>query len=64
MKKYNQYTIKNREGQYIKYSTPYSYKMEYTNSLYDVHLWNNKEDAEVLAEYLNEEEQNYKVVMV
>lgn len=64
MKKYNQYAIKNKEGQYIKYSTPYNYKMEYTNNLYDVHLWNNKEDVEVLVEYLNKEEQNYKVVMV
>ncbi len=50
--KYNQYAIKNNKNQYIKYSTAYSYKEEFTSSLYDVHLWNIKEDAERLASYL------------
>lgn len=50
--KYNQYAIKNNKNQYIKYSTAYSYREEFTSSLYDVHLWNIKEDAEKLANYL------------
>ena len=54
--KYNQYAIKNNKGQYIKYSTAYSYKTKLTDSLYDVHLWNLKEDAEKLASYLTRTE--------
>ncbi len=50
--KYNQYAVKNNKGQYIKYPTAYNYKTELTDSLYDVHLWNLKEDAERLADHL------------
>ena len=49
---YNQYAIKNNKNQYIKYPTAYSYKEELTGNLYDVHLWDLKEDAERLANYL------------
>ena len=52
--KYNQYAITNNRGQYIKYSTAYSYITEFTDSLYDVHLWNTRESAEKLANYLME----------
>lgn len=52
MKKYNQYAIKNREGQYIKYSTAYSYNMSFTDCLYDVHLWKDRNDAEKLKKHL------------
>jgi hypothetical protein len=50
--KYNQYAIMNNKGEYIKYSTAYKYETEFTDTLYDVHLWNIKEDAEKLANYL------------
>jgi hypothetical protein len=50
--KYGKYAILNNKGQYVKYPTAYRNKPEYTNSLYDVHLWDFKEDAEKLAEYM------------
>jgi len=50
--KYNKYALQNENGQYIKYPTAYSFNEEYTNNLYDVHLWDNKEDAQNLANYL------------
>lgn len=50
--KYNQYAITNNREQYIKYSTAYSYITEFTDSLYDVHLWSRKESAKKLANYL------------
>ena len=63
---YNQYAIKNNKDQYIKYSTAYSYKEEFTGNLYDVHLWSLKEDAERLANYLIEVKgiKDLKVVLV
>lgn len=65
MKKYNKFAIKNIKGEYIKYSTAYNYSEQYTDSLYDVHLWNTKECAEKMANYLNYTEgKKLKVVNV
>lgn len=50
--KYNQYAIQNSKGEYIQYLTAYNYKQKYTNSLYDVHLWNNKDEPEKLVDYM------------
>ena len=49
--KYGKYAIRNTEGQYIKYPTVYRKDPEWTNSLYNVHLWDFKEDAERLISY-------------
>lgn len=64
--KYNQFAIKNQEGLYIQYPTAYNYQPKFTNSLYDVYLWNLKEDAKRLSEYLMEHEgyKNLRVVEV
>lgn len=52
--KYSKYALKNEDGQYIKYPTAYRYEEEYTNSLYDVQLWDFKEDAERLANFIKQ----------
>jgi len=52
--KYNKYALKNEDGQYIKYPTAYRYEEEYTNSFYDVQLWDFKEDAERLANFIKQ----------
>lgn len=63
--KYNQAAIKNSDGKYIKYPTAYSHRMQFTDSLYDVHLWEDKKDAQKLADYLNKnEETGFIAVMV
>lgn len=63
--KYNQFAIKNQEGLYIKYGTAYKDNPDFTNSLYDVHLWNLKADAKRLAEYMSGEGcKNFEVVLV
>lgn len=63
---YNQLTVKNQEGLYIQYPTAYDYQPKFTNGLYDVHLWNLKEGAEKLANYLMNHEgyRGLKVVKV
>lgn len=62
--KYNQFAIKNQEGLYIKYGTAYRNNLDFTNSLYDVHLWNLEEDAKRLSEYLMQEEGYKKLTVV
>lgn len=61
--KYNQFAIKNQKGLYIKYGTAYRDNPDFTDSLYDVHLWNLKVDAERLSEYMNNEG-NEKLIVV
>lgn len=64
--RYNQYAVKNNKGQYIKYVTAYSYKTKFTDSLYNVQLWNLKEDAKRLTDYLTQVEKmkDLKIVLV
>jgi len=50
--KYNKYTLQNENEQYVKYPTAYGFNEEYTNNLDNIHLWDNKEDAQNLANYL------------